>query len=129
MPRAPATGQGIRKIAWSKAIVRRHDIAALRVDQARHFVIGNDARPLMLRVPAWAVAALGKFSQRNSAYRLKPDIAFGIREDEVERRAQPRSACLAKFMAIAGAIHADRRRQPAARLEAEPAQRHRPGVA
>src|SRR6516165_5091800 len=109
MPRIPAPRQWIREIAWSKTIVGRHDIAAFGVDKAWHLVIGNEAGPLMLRVPPLAVAALWGWPQRYPPYGLKSNVTFGIGEHEVEAWAQPGAACLAEFLAIARSIHADRR--------------------
>src|ERR1051325_977515 len=80
----------------------------------------------MIRVPAGAVAALGRLALRDAADALEADVAVDIGEDEVERRAQPRPAGFAKLGAVLRLAHVDGRRQPAARFEAEPADRDRP---
>src|SRR4051812_19263427 len=120
----PCARQREREVVWSKPVVRGNCEAAGRIHLIGHLLEGDDARPLMTRVPPGTITAFLDMPNRDAAHTLMADVAAVVGKDQIEGGNLPGLGCLAKFCNRVGAIRVQERRQPLTWLGAKPAQRH-----
>ena len=101
-------------------INRRNRKAAGRIDLMRHLLKWDDSGPLVVCLPARAIAAFRESSNGNAAHTLVADMAFDVGENQVEGRDLPGSSCLAKLLGRLREIRAQEHRQPVTGLGPKP---------
>ena len=114
MAAGPGALERVRVVISRESVVRRSQPATGWVDGMRHRFERDQPEPLMVRVPAGAIAAFGGLAERDPAGALHGDVALDVGEDEVERRHVPRPQGLAEFGDGAGPAHRQQGRQPTA---------------
>jgi hypothetical protein len=107
-------------------LVRRRDVALLRVEHAGQGLEGNLLDPLVGAVPPESgPPPVALTADREPPRRLVADIAVGVGVDHVRRRdlVQPRR--LAELLEVRGPVQHQDGIGGAARVQSRPAQRHR----